>query len=716
MTRTKTLLLILFLHLNALYAEEGMYPLSELSHLDLAAFGFQLTQEQIFQPGKVSLADAIVNIGGCTGSFISSEGLILTNHHCAYRSIQNASSKEKDYLLNGFYAQSYDEEVPARGYIVRITESYHDVSQEVLQAIKPEQSYADRNKAVEKRIKELVVAAEKDQPGKRAEVAEMFSGKTYVLFLYTYLKDVRLVYAPPVGIGNFGGETDNWTWPRHTGDFSLMRAYVNKGGQSAEYSVGNVPYHPKRFLPVAAQGVEEGDFVFILGYPGRTYRHQTSHYMKYQETVQMPEVVEWYGFQIQHLEEMSRLDRTIALKLTGTLRGLYNTYKNYQGKLQGMSRLRLTDKKLAEEQQLQAYINSDPQRKADYGQVLPQIAAIMKEWSEAADGEMALERLRGSSTLLRIANTLYEAGIEMQKEEVERESAYMTRNLSRTKEGLSLALQNYYEPADRLFLSERIKRLGRLTASQQPKALAKIFHGKTDEKTITRWLDKAYAKTKLADEQWINTLFGQPIANLPIQKEPLLQLAQALYEDYQVLREVRRQRSGALDELSAKLIEIKQAFLGKAFIPDANGTFRLTFGHIRGYSPQDAVWYAPFTTLEGVAQKHTGSEPFAAPLRELDLIRDRFYGRFATTTLKSVPVDLLYDTDTTGGNSGSPVMNSKGELIGLNFDRSYEATINDYAWSQAYSRSIGVDIRYVLWILDQFSGAKRLLKEIQPTP
>ena len=279
---------------SLLLAEEGMWPMSEIHKLDLRSKGLEIEPAAIYNPDSISLIDGICKLDGCTGSFVSPKGLILTNHHCAYGAIQTASSLEHDYIQDGFMAQSPSHEIQAKGYTVRITESYRDVSVEVLSAVTTEMDFAERTKAIDKKIKQIVKAAENNQPGKRAEVSEMFSGRTYVLFIYTYLKDVRLVYAPPRSIGEFGGEIDNWMWPRHNGDFSFMRAYVAADGSPAEYSPDNVPYQPKKYLQVAPEGVDEGDFVFIFGYPGRTYRHRTSHYLAYEQDIRMPYVADLY--------------------------------------------------------------------------------------------------------------------------------------------------------------------------------------------------------------------------------------------------------------------------------------------------------------------------------------------------------------------------------------------------------------------------------------
>jgi hypothetical protein len=706
-----TIILLIFVFGISL-AEEGMYPISEIHKLSLKEKGLEMEVEELYNPDGISLIDGICKVGGCTGSFISYDGLIFTNHHCAYGAIQRASTPEKDYLQDGFISHDRSHEIPARGYEVRITESYKDVSNEVLSVVDDEMDLGERTKAIEKKIKEIIAQAEEDYPGMRAEVSEMFIGKTYVLFLYTYLKDIRLVYAPPRSIGNFGGEADNWMWPRHTGDFSLMRVYVAPDGSSADYSPDNVPYTPKRILKVAPEGVNEEDFVFILGYPGRTYRHRTASYLAYLEEVRMPYVVDLYEWQISVMEEMSKKSRDVSLKHKSRIKGLANTMKNYKGKLQGMRRLDLVEKKKKEEESLQKFIEADASRKENYGMLLQEIADIYQENRDRAEFSFGLSYLRRSSNLFGIAYTLHEASIERQKEDIDREWGYMERNFSRTKIRLELGLRNYYEPTDKISFKEMLMRAARLPEDQQIPAVQEIIGQDESEKAIDDFIEKAYAQSRLSDLQFVREAFEKAEKGNIDFKDPFIELAKKLYPTYKEQEEIGEARSGALDKLYAKLVDVKREFLGTEFIPDANSTLRLTFGHIRGYSPADAISSYPITTVNGILEKYTGEEPFDAPQKLLDLIRNRDFGQFEHPVLKSVPTGILYDMDTTGGNSGSPVLNARGEIVGLNFDRAFEATINDFAWNQAYSRSIGVDIRYVLWIIQKFGGADHLLKEM----
>ncbi len=696
---------------QSFYAEEGMWPISEIHKLNLRAKGLEIDPKEIFDPDGLSLIYAVVNVGA-TGSFVSPDGLIITNHHVAYGSVQAASSKEKDYIRHGFLARNRSEEIQAKGRTARITESFKDVSDEVLSVIKEGMSFSDRTKALEKKAKEIVKRAEEENSGKRAEVAEMFSGKTYVLFLYTYLKDIRLVYVPPRSIGEFGGETDNWMWPRHTGDFSFMRAYVAPDGSPAEYSAENIPYRPKRYLRIDPQGVNEGDFVFILGYPGRTYRHRTSHFLSFEEEVRMLWVADWYAWQISVMEKMGEKDREIALKHLSRIKGLSNTMKNYYGKLKGLNRIRLVDKKQKEEEALQKFIESDAARKDKYGDVLERIKKIYEEIRDRAEFEFILDFLPRSANMVYFGYTAYESSIELRKPDLERESSYMDRNFPRLKQRLLLTLENYYEPTDRVILKEMMMRAAKLPEKFRIPAIDNILKSDDPEKDIDDFIQQAFSKTNLHSTNVLQDALKKPPEELKEMGDPFIDLAAALYPTYQELKEVEKARKGALDQLYAQLIEVKKLFAEKDFIPDANGTLRLTFGRIRGYHPADAVYYHPLTTADGVLEKTTGQEPFDSPQKLLDLIKKRDFGPYEHPALKSVPVCILYDMDTTGGNSGSPVLNSRGELVGVNFDRAYEATINDFAWSETYSRSIAVDIRYVLWVTQKFGEVDYLLKEM----
>lgn len=701
----------------ALRAEEGMFPLSEIGKLDLKARGFEIEPAELYNPAGISLINGIIDLDGCTASFVSADGLILTNYHCAFGAIQSLTTTENDYLRDGFHAAEPGAELPAKRYTVRLIESYRDVSRQVLSVLNRKMTHTQRSKAIDEKMKRLVVAVEKARPGKRAEVAEMFRGKTYVLFVYDYIKDVRLVYAPPRSIGEFGGETDNWMWPRHTGDFAFMRAYVAPDGSNADYSPQNVPYRPKKHLPVAAAGVQAGDFAFALGYPGRTSRHASSHYLVYEQEVRLPFITGLYRRIIELKEKMSAGDRATAIKLSSSLKGLWNTLTRSLGQLKGLQDLRLADRRRSDEEKLQRFIDADPARRKKYGSMLIELAGVYDGMAARAARDQVLSNLLSPriSTMLGNAFRICEASFERAKADTQREEAYMERNFDMTEKRMTMALRDYHEPAEKAVLREMLGRAAALPTGQAIAPVRALLQEGDPDRAIDAFLEKAFAATRLKDPETVSAWLKKPAAELRALDDPFIRLAFALYPDHLELKESEKRVKGALDPLLAKLVDAKKEFLGRDFVPDANGTLRLTHGRVRGYSPADAVLMEPFTTLGGMLEKHVahaGHADFAAPQKLLDLAAARDHGRYAHPQLGDVPVAMLYNMDTTGGNSGSPVFNARGELIGLNFDRVYEATINDFAWDESYSRSIGVDVRFILWCLDKYSGAKRLLTEM----
>ena len=688
-----------------LLAEEGMYPLSEIHKLNLKSKGFKITAKAIYNPNGISLVDASVNVGGCSASFISDEGLIITNHHCVFGAVQQASTVQNDYVRNGFIARGREQEIPAKGLTARIIDSYRDVSKEVLTGISDTTDPIERTKLIEKNSKILIAEAEKKQTGVTATVAEMFAGKTYVLFVHKIIKDIRLVYVPPRSVGEFGGENDNWVWPRHTGDFSFIRAYVSADGSPAEYSAANVPFKPKNHFKVNPNGVEENDLVFILGYPGRTFRHQTSYYLEYERDIRLPFIQKRNAWMMAQMEAAGKNDPEIALALTARIKSLANVEKNYRGKLKGMNNLPIIQNKQKEEEALQQYINADSVRKQEYSDVLLGIKSVYDEIRTDAQRGNILSNIIGSSTLLTIGNSLLKLVDERQKLDSTRQSAYMEKNLFALKQNYLSLLRSFNRTIDQLFLREILNDAVKLPSDQTIDAAVSI-------KNIRQFIDSAFAVTHLADTAFIAKAFIMTPEQLKQINDPLIEFARTLSPEIEFQNTINRKRTGELNRLSAKLVTVKEAWKKSDFIPDANSTLRMTFGRIRGYSPSDATYFSPITTLNGVIEKSSDEPEYNTPKKIRDLVKKKEYGRYKNKKLNDVPVNILYDMDTTGGNSGSPVLNANGELIGVNFDRAFEATINDYAWNESYSRSIAVDIRYVLWNVEKVGEADFLLKEI----
>lgn len=692
-----------------LASDEGMYPVSEIGKLNLPAQGLKMLPSDIFNPNQACLIDGICKVNGCTGSFVSPQGLIITNHHCAYRAIQSASTTENNFLADGFQAHTLADEIPAKGYTVRITEAFSDVSDQVLAVLEEGMGFAERTKAIDQRRKELEKTAEEANSGMRAEVAEMFAGKTYVLFLYTYITDVRLVFAPPASVGEFGGDTDNWEWPRHTGDFTFLRAYVAPDGSTADYAKENIPYQPKRFIQVDPNGVNEGDFVMLIGYPGRTARHKTASFLAYEEQVRLPFIVDLYGWQIDQMEAAGQDNQALALKLTSRIKSLANVEKRSRGQLKGLRRADIAAERAAGEADLQAYIDADPERKKKYGDLLNDINKVYAEMGDAADFELNLQNLISASRMMNLAFTLYDSAVEREKPDLERETAYMDRNFDLTRKRQLLGQQNIDPATDKILLSGMLDRLAQVPAAREMDALrvAQLKDNLRDN-----YLDSMYSQSWLIDEKFVEDGFDKTPSELKDLDDPFLNWVIELYPHYQELREKGKERNGRLDQLYGELVAVKQQYQNANFVPDANATLRITFGHVKGYSPEDAVYKSPVTSLSGVIDKTTGKAPFITPQKIIDMHAKQQFGRYRNEKLNDVPVAILYDTDTTGGNSGSPILNANGELVGVNFDRAFEATINDFAWNESYSRSIGVDIRYVLWITGDVFGATHLLKEM----
>jgi DNA-binding FrmR family transcriptional regulator len=419
---------------------------------------------------------------------------------------------------------------------------------------------------------------------------------------------------------------------------------------------------------------------------------------------------------IHILEKMSKKDRTVEIKLSPRLKVLWNRMKRYQGQLKGMKNLKLAQRRKQKEDALQQFINADPKLREKYGNLLEQLKNHYDEKRKDAGYDLLLDNFLKSSTLLNNAYKVYEASIEREKEDTERESDYMDRNIDRTRQRMKQDLRNYYEPVDKIFLKDMFLRAIKLKEKGYPSipAMEEIIKNTDDaEKAIDAFIETAYQLSKLNDESYMMDLLKKTTRELDQVEDPFIQMARALYPAYKSRKDKEKRQKGLLDQLLSQLIDVKKEFAGKDFIPDANSTLRLTYGRIRGYSPADAVIHTPFTTLGGVVEKHTGEEPFIAPKKLIDLYKAKDFGQFVHPGLKDVPVAMLYNTDTTGGNSGSPVLNAQGQLVGLNFDRIFEATINDYAWDESYSRSIGVDVRYILWFLDKFGSAHHLLKEMK---
>ncbi len=703
---------LISLALTPFNPHEGMFPLSEIHKLDLKKAGLKINVDEVYNPNGVSLIDALVKVGGCTGSFVSENGLIITNHHCAFGAVQRASTTENNYLENGFLAKNYEEEIPAKGITCRITESYKDVSNRILKAADEVDDISKREDAIKDKIKELVKAEEEKDSTIKAAVSEMFQGQSYILFRYKIINDVRLVYVPPRAIGEFGGESDNWVWPRHTGDFSFMRAYVSHDGKAASYSKENIPYHPQKFLKINPQGVNEGDFIFILGYPGRTYKNQPSQFLTYQQEYQLPYIQQLYSWLINLYEKRGENDPKFALSISTRIKGLANVEKNYRGKLQGLKRLRLIEKRRKQEIDLGNFINENADLKDKYGKVLTNIDSVYNKKFESGRIPLFIIMLNRNISMMRIADLFIDYKNEMQKPEDDRKSIFKESNKEKLFKEIDDLYKNFYPELEPKILKKMLNDVSSFQEFRNLSFFEKLNRQAGPINPYNSFADEIYNNSIFTNKEKLDSLFKLSTEEIENFQDPLLNFAvemNKIKEDQKLKNNII---DGELNILMAKYLEVKKLFLNKSFIPDANGTLRLTYGYIKGYSPADAVYYKPITTLTGVIEKEKDSGDYKLPAKIKELYERKDFGQFKSNKLNDVPVAILYNTDTSGGNSGSPIMDAFGRLVGVNFDRPFEATVNDYAWSEDYSRSIGVDIRYVLWITQKVGGADFLLKEM----
>ncbi|TJZ62835.1 S46 family peptidase [Sphingobacterium olei] len=697
---------------SASIPDEGMYPLSDLNRAGLKKAGLKINEKDIYNPGQVGLVDALVQVSGCTGSFVSTNGLIITNHHCAFSAVQLASTPQFNYLENGFVANSREQEIEAKGLTIRITDSYEDVSKHVLEAVATISDPAQRINIISQKRAEIAKQAEAADPSIKAEVSEMFIGKSYVLFRYKTIEDVRLVYIPRQDIGEFGGETDNWVWPRHTGDFSFLRAYVAPDGSSAKYSKTNVPYKPKKHLKINPQGVNENDFVFILGYPGHTFRHRPAQYMEYQQKYLLPYTSELYDFQNQQMTLAGKDSKVTELALATRIKRNANVMKNYRGKLKGLRNIDLISTKKQEDEALTQFIHSKPELKARYSSLMQDIDQHYQLVFSDAERELWFNNIYSGIRLLQVSSVLnaFRQAIAQQGT-IQAQQQVFDLNIEKVRKQLDGYYESYNTLVDKNIAGHLFANAYALNGKNTIQFIANKNFKSADESR--NFIQNAIADSKLnSKESAINEILKDAKSLLGY-SDDLLRLETELEKELKPFYTEQKRRDGVLNKLMGDYVAVKEIYQDKNFIPDANSTLRLTFGNIRGYHPVDATYLAPFTTVKGLIEKgNSGDEEFVYPTAIKDAWLAKNFGAYFKKELNDVPVNILYNMDTTGGNSGSPIMNAYGELIGVNFDRSYDATINDFAWNESYSRSIGVDIRYVLWIADKIDNAQFILKEM----
>ncbi len=703
-------------------ADEGMWQPDAIDKLPLGQLkkrGFELKPEDVYSLTKPSLKDAIVQISiGGTGSFVSPEGLILTNHHVAFGAVTRASSSENDYITKGFLAKARTEEMAAQGYTVSVTEGYKDVTAEVLSAVKPEMSPEERTRAISARQQEIAKAAStgREKEGIRTQVVEATGGYQYFLYTYLTLRDVRLVYAPPKSIGYFGGDPDNFEWPRHCGDFAFLRAYVGADGKPANFDKNNVPFKPKRFLTINATGVKEGDFTMVMGYPGATYRYRESYSVEYRQNIQLPDQIEALRQQIEALTKLGENDPALKIRFAEQIFGLSNSLKAFEGTVKGLKRMNLVEKKRVEEAAFTRWLEANPAAKAKYGDVLPQIAALYQDLNSFSLKQSVLNGLLNAGDLVNVLEFAYARAIDREKPQNERSPQFSDMAVQRVSSQIAQQWKEREPESEVSLLSKALVRAAELPDNQKFEYVEKIFAGKSGgdrRKAETEYAQQVIQNSRFKTAEDLTKLFSLTAADLRAIDDPAIRLVSQAYDEARPLAARVNRFNGSITKLRPLFVQGMLEMKKPVYYPDANFTLRFTYGEVKGYKPRDAVTYDYQTSLRGVIEKDAGEDPFEVPARLKDLFNKRDFGGYVDPRLNDIPVAFLTTTDITGGNSGSPVMNGRGEVIGLAFDGNYEGLGGDYAFDLSSNRTIAVDIRYALFLVEKFAGAGYLFNEMQ---
>ena len=564
----------------------------------------------------------------------------------------------------------------------------------------------ERYEAIDKAKKELIAVAEKEAEDRFAEIASMYSGNKYYLFKYKKIKDVRIVYAPPGALGNFGGETDNWMWPRHTCDFTFLRAYVSPEGVGVEYNEANIPYEPKVHFNIAKEGVEEDDFVFIMGYPGRTYRNYSTPEVLF-DIERITKSLEERKEYIQFFEDAGKDNKEVEIKYASKVKGLYNGLKNYQGKLEGFAKIDLVGKKKTADETFNNWVNEKRGRKKEYKGIIEKIDTFLeKEYKPFNEKEASINGLTHyyyGAALFTKAHTLVRVALESEKPDSERDSYYMARNIPNIKRRLQFAERSYDKAVDEKFAQFILEKFKKDNAGKVP-----TFAKNLD----ANWVKNAYTTTKIADTEYAMTLIGKTPDELKQLNDPIINLAFEMEKELAILREQKHEMGQKLEDLTQVYKKALLEMNDDKISPDANSTIRFTSGHLKGYEPRDGVYYKPMTSIKGLIEKDTGVTPFNTPEKIKTLYKAKDFGKFADAKTGIVPACFLSTTNVTGGNSGSPTINAKGEVTGIVFDMTYESVTGDYYIVQEMQRVISADIRYVLFVTDKFSEASYLLQEM----
>jgi hypothetical protein len=694
-------------------ADEGMWIplLLKRNEADMQKKGCKLTAEEIYSVNHSSLKDAIVSFGGfCTAEAVSADGLLLTNHHCGFDAVQSHSSVDHDYLTNGFWALSRDQELPNEGLTATFLIRMEDVTDSVLKVVNDTMTEKQRTDAITKVMKAIADSAKKDNHYE-AFVRSFFSGNAYYLFVTEVFKDVRLVGAPPSAVGKFGGDTDNWMWPRHTGDFSMFRVYTAPDGKPAEYSKDNVPYHPKHFLPISIAGYNKNDYAMVMGYPGRTDRFLTSWGVKMALDITSPTTVSIRDKKLSIIKEDMNSDAAIRIKYASKYATSSNYWKYFIGQIKGLKRQHVYERKLKEEAEFTSWVNADEKRKERYGKVLKDI-----EQSYADQRPYTLHRTYLNEGMFQGPEILFlafrfKALHELLKNK-DSKPEEIKKSAEELKETVTEFFKDYNLPTDRKLFSALMNMFyNNVPKEQHPdvfQTAEKKFKGNFSE-----YADWVFEKTIFCSQDKVNKFLADPKAKT-LDKDPGFSAMSSIYNNYidkysPKVRAAEQKRAKGMRLYVEGLMKMQN---DKKFYPDANSTMRLTYGTILDYVPADAAFYNYYTTTTGILEKEDSTnEEFVVPAKLRELCEKKDFGQYGNNG--ELNVCFITNNDITGGNSGSPVINGKGELIGLAFDGNWEAMSGDIAYDSQLKRCINVDVRYVLFIIDKYAGAKNLISEMK---
>ncbi len=713
MKKSFSLLFILLLSIgSSIRADEGMWLLPMIEKLNIGKMtdlGLKLSANDIYSLNNASLKDAVVSFmdGGCTGEIVSSQGLLLTNHHCGYGSIQEHSSVENNYLRDGFWAKTKEEELPNPGLSVSFLIKIEDVTDQVLAAVKPEMTESERNDAISKARLSIGNAASSGN-GYRASVSSFYGGNYFYLLVYERYTDVRLVGAPPSAIGSFGDDTDNWEWPRHTGDFSMFRVYSGPDGKPAPFSKDNIPLNPKNWLKISIKDINEGDFTMIMGYPGSTQRYYTSWEVNELLKITNPNRIKIRGIKQESWMEDMLADPKVNIQYASKYSGSANYWKYSIGQNNQLTNNNVIDKKQQIEKQFNIWVNEDASRKSKYGEALNLIRSSIEGRTEFQNAYQYLSECMRGCEILGFDN--YTRRLEEALKSGEQTK--ITDASMRLKNIASELYKDYNPPTDQ----KTIKALLRLYREDVPQKFHPGFYKDVIDRKykgdIDKFVDDMFKRSIYSSEERFIAFLTNPKLKV-LEKDPVTITAKSV-------NEIRTSLSGELSKFETDLSAGRRLWIAalrdmmpeRTLYPDANSTMRLSYGTIQDYDPRDAVTYKYYTTLDGKVDKYKpGDYEFDLPQRLLDLYRNKEFGRYASSK-GYLPVNFLTTNDITGGNSGSPVLNSYGELIGLAFDGNWEAMSGDVFYEPEVQRTIAVDIRYVLWIIDIYAGAGHLVDEM----